>query len=108
MGNNTLSCIIPAAGEWRVFILTFDAAFDVTDDEYAHVDMLPVIAFGLSAMGQTVPVTPLHLGGVWEPYVLHKSGSDSLYSSDGDIYPSRQDWISMSRWMQSRTQGAQS
>lgn len=78
--------IIPVSGQWEVLTLVGE------DDGHSSLSSEPILAWGLTLLGKTVPVTPTQPHGVSEGHAVRKIGSPEVYV-ENCAYESLEDWM---------------
>jgi hypothetical protein len=88
--HETIISIIPVDGEWECIQECQEDDGSVS----GHEEL--IIAWGLTVLGVTVPVTVLSPSGVHEPHAIRKKGKAEVYDSFAGVYSSLEDWLNRS------------
>jgi hypothetical protein len=84
--GNTVVSIAPVNGEW-------DCIVKCTEDDGSESALaLPVLAWGLTALGRLVPITPGNASGVEGSYALRKVGEGRVYY-EMNTYETADAWL---------------
>jgi hypothetical protein len=88
--GNTITQMIPVQGNWECLM--------PCDGESASESVWrePVIAWGLSVLGDTVPITPTRTDWASEEFALQREGDPRVFEFDA-IYPNIGDWLETRR-----------
>lgn len=85
--NDTIVSIVAAPPGWELIeVLEGETEGTLT------VSATPVMAFGLNAVGTTVPITPCYPDGAEGSYALRAPGDQKVLSAYG-VYESAQAWL---------------
>lgn len=78
--------IIPTQGDWECLFQVLGGEGD------GEICAEPVIAWGLTPLGRTVPVTPTTPDGIFSDFALRKAGDQAVYA-DETIFQDADDWL---------------
>lgn len=86
----SLVSLATCEGQWECLI---PVAADPEMNMPASFSAEPVIAWGLTLFGNTVPVTMFDPHGVEGYYAVRRKGEDEVRSNFGDTFPSGYAWL---------------
>ena len=85
----TITSIIPTQGEWEC-LYPFDE-----EDKSKSILSEPVLAWGLTVLGEIVPITPSARDGVFESFGLRKAGDTRIYERSVGGYDDITEWLKL-------------
>jgi hypothetical protein len=85
--GQTVISIIPVSGDWEC--LSTCREDDGTDSLISE----PVIAWGLTAVGNVVPIVPSALDGDMRTHALRKTGDPQVWDSRGGGFETVEAWL---------------
>lgn len=86
--GNTIISMVPVQGDWECLLPVEN------EDGAVEAESFPVIAWGLTVLGFSIPVTPFDMGGAEGAYALRKKLDDHrIFDQFGQEYRDVDEWV---------------